>query len=149
MEAVATRHRASDPFAHALMPSPGETEDERTKRVLEQEEAARVSREIDESLLETKKLIEKRKTATKVLLLGKLIHPPAYLSSYRSFCSKDKLSPARAQLSKVSARTHIVSCLSYSYDCRHNQPQIFNSPSVLPNSRRKEQRGDQSFSLIS
>jgi hypothetical protein len=74
------------------MPPPEETEDERAKRVLEQEEAARVSRKIDESLLEAKKIIEKRKKATKVLLLGKLnsltahpfrIHPRSRASRVR------------------------------------------------------------------
>ena len=73
MKAVSNLRRANDPFAAALMPPPEETEDERAKRVWEQEEAVRISREIDESLQEAKKQIEKRKKATKVLLLGKLI----------------------------------------------------------------------------
>ena len=53
------------------MPPPDETEEERAKRVREEEEAVRISREIDEGLLEAKKLIERRRKATKVLLLGK------------------------------------------------------------------------------
>ncbi|KAF9650986.1 G-protein alpha subunit [Thelephora ganbajun] len=70
MKAVSKPRWANDPFAAALMPPSGETDDERAKRVHEQSEAARVSREIDESLQETKKLLEKRKKAIKVLLLG-------------------------------------------------------------------------------
>jgi len=88
MKAVSNLRRVNDPFAAALMPPPEETEDERAKRVHEQEEAARISREIDESLQEAKKLIEKRKKATKVLLLGKLIpfvtHPHVFIASPRS-----------------------------------------------------------------
>ena len=96
MKAVSNLRRANDPFAAVLMPPPEETEDERAKRVHEQAEAARISREIDESLQEAKKLIEKRKRATKVLLLGKLIllitHP-----SCPHRVPKVKPSPAKAQ----------------------------------------------------
>lgn len=76
MKAVQNLHWTNDPFVAAFMPPPDETDDERAQRVHEQEEAARVSREIDESLLEAKKLIEKRKKAIKVLLLGKLVTLP-------------------------------------------------------------------------
>lgn len=76
MKAVSSFRRTNDPFAAALMPPPEETEDERARRVHEQAEAVRISREIDESLQEAKRQIEKRKKATKVLLLGKLILPP-------------------------------------------------------------------------
>lgn len=72
MRAVSNYRQHDDPFTAALMPPPEETEEERAKRVQLQEEAAKVSRQIDESLLEAKKLIDKRKKATKVLLLGKL-----------------------------------------------------------------------------
>ena len=73
MRAVSNLRRVADPFAAALMPPPEETEDERAERLHEQAEAARISREIDESLQETKKLVEKRRKATKVLLLGTFI----------------------------------------------------------------------------
>ena len=76
MKAVSNPRWANDPFAALLMPPPDETEDQRAERVHQQAEAARVSREIDESLQEAKKLVEKRKKATKVLLLGKLIPLP-------------------------------------------------------------------------
>jgi hypothetical protein len=76
MKAVSNPRWANDPFAALLMPPPDETEDQRAERVHQQAEAARVSREIDESLQEAKKLVEKRKKATKVLLLGKSIPLP-------------------------------------------------------------------------
>lgn len=59
-----------DPLAKALLPPPNETPSEREKRVQAQCEALRVSKEIDERLLESKKILDSRKKATKVLLLG-------------------------------------------------------------------------------
>lgn len=103
MRALSNSRRHDDPFTAALMPPPEETEEERAKRVQQQEEAARVSRQIDESLLETKKLIDKRKKATKVLLLGKLKPPNPHSRIHVFECSKGKPSPAKAQLSRVSA----------------------------------------------
>ena len=107
MKAVSNARWTDDPFVAAFLPPPDETDDQRAKRVHEEAEAVRVSREIDENLQETRKLIEKRKKATKVLLLGKLIkstpHPP------HPFRSKVNPSPARARLSRVSA--HILRCL--------------------------------------
>ena len=85
MKAVPNPRWANDPFIAVLMPPPEETEEQRAKRVKEQEEAVRISREIDESLQEAKKLIKKRKEATKVLLLGKLTplttHPLLFIVS--------------------------------------------------------------------
>ena len=57
MMAISHARWADDPFVAAFMPPPSETDDQRAKRVLEETEAVRISREIDESLLETKKLI--------------------------------------------------------------------------------------------
>ena len=78
-----------------------------------------VSRAIDESLQEDKKLIKKHRKATKVLLLGKLItfatHPHLYSS-----CLKVKLSPERVRCSRVSAHTLSVVCPSFSYN-RHGR----------------------------
>ena len=116
MKAVPNLRWTHDPFAAAFMPPPDETDDERAQRVHEQAEAARVSREIDEDLQETKKLIEKRKKAIKVLLLGKPSSsppPPAH-----SLCPKVKPSPARAPPSRVSI--HILSVTRYlpSHDWR-------------------------------
>lgn len=63
--------RYEDPLSKALLPPPNETPSEREKRIQAQCEAIRISKEIDESLLESKKVLESRKKATKVLLLGK------------------------------------------------------------------------------
>ena len=73
MKAAPNLRWTNDPFAAAFMPPPDETDNERAQRVHEEAEAARISQEIDESLLEAKKFIEKRKKAIKVLLLGKLV----------------------------------------------------------------------------
>lgn len=53
-----------------LLGPPNETEEDRTRREQESQDAQRISREIDEHLLETKKSLEKRKRAIKMLLLG-------------------------------------------------------------------------------
>lgn len=79
MHAISNLRWTNDPFVAAFMPPPDETDDQRAQRVYEQAEAARVSREIDESLQEAKKFIEMRKKATKVLLLGRLITPTSHL----------------------------------------------------------------------
>ncbi|KAK0229755.1 heterotrimeric GTP-binding alpha subunit [Armillaria nabsnona] len=49
---------------------PNETEEERTRREQESQDAQRISREIDEHLLETKRMLERKKRAIKMLLLG-------------------------------------------------------------------------------
>ncbi|KAK0202281.1 heterotrimeric GTP-binding alpha subunit [Desarmillaria ectypa] len=49
---------------------PDETEEQRANRLKELQDAQTVSREIDEHLLETKKMLERRKRAIKMLLLG-------------------------------------------------------------------------------
>jgi guanine nucleotide-binding protein alpha-1 subunit len=59
-----------DPLSQAMMPPNDETPEERALRLEAMQEATRVSREIDESLLESKRAYEKRKKAIKVLLLG-------------------------------------------------------------------------------
>jgi len=102
MKAVSNARWTDDPFVAACMPPPDETDDQRAKRVHEEAEAVRVSREIDESLQEARKLIEKRKKATKVLLLGKLIR----LSPHAPHPFRPKANPslARARLSRVSAQ---------------------------------------------
>jgi guanine nucleotide-binding protein subunit alpha len=51
-------------------PLPGETEEQVADRVRVLHEAVRRSKEIDESLQETKKVLDRRKKAVKILLLG-------------------------------------------------------------------------------
>lgn len=64
------RDAHEDPLSQAMMPPKDETPEERALRLEAMQEATRVSREIDESLLESKRAYEKRKKAIKVLLLG-------------------------------------------------------------------------------
>ena len=51
-------------------PLPGESEEQVTVRVKSWQEAVKRSKEIDESLLETRIVLERRKKAVKILLLG-------------------------------------------------------------------------------
>ncbi|EMD36098.1 hypothetical protein CERSUDRAFT_116002 [Gelatoporia subvermispora B] len=59
-----------DPLTQALEPPPDESPDERQVRLHQQQEAARVSHEIDEHIQEDKKELDRRKKAIKILLLG-------------------------------------------------------------------------------
>jgi len=59
-----------DPLTVALLPPPGETDEERTRRLESIQVAQKVSREIDAEILESKKLFEKKNKAVKILLLG-------------------------------------------------------------------------------
>jgi guanine nucleotide-binding protein alpha-1 subunit len=76
--ATKTTHRApmtyleryDDPLSLVLRPPPNETPEEQTRRVDAQQEALRVSREIDAVLAEDKKAFERKRKATKLLLLG-------------------------------------------------------------------------------
>lgn len=70
-EIVADKYRYDDPLSLAMLPPKDESPEDRAKRLERQQEASRISREIDDSLLESKRVYEKRKKAIKVLLLGK------------------------------------------------------------------------------
>ncbi|KAJ3980891.1 heterotrimeric GTP-binding alpha subunit [Lentinula detonsa] len=66
----ATMESSENPFIVALRAPANETEDERIRRVRALQDAQRVSRQIDESLQETKRILERRRRATRILLLG-------------------------------------------------------------------------------
>lgn len=74
-----------DPLSQALMPPEDESPEDRALRIEKQQEATRISREIDESIQESKKAYEKRKKAIKVLLLGESLKycRAARLGAYR------------------------------------------------------------------
>ncbi|KAF9232386.1 guanine nucleotide binding protein, alpha subunit [Melanogaster broomeanus] len=59
-----------DAWSSTFRPPPNESADERKERLARQQEANRISREIDEGIERSKKLFERRKKAIKVLLLG-------------------------------------------------------------------------------
>ncbi len=61
---------AEDPLRFLSLPPVHETPEDRDRRLMCMREAQRVSREIDESIAESKKLLEKKKKAVKVLVLG-------------------------------------------------------------------------------
>ena len=70
-----------DPLSKALQPPIDETPEERTARIRELDEAARVSREIDDEIARDRRAYERRKKAIKILLLGAC--PPSSLSRRR------------------------------------------------------------------
>ncbi|KAJ7040577.1 G-protein alpha subunit [Mycena alexandri] len=59
-----------DPLNIGLQPPPNETEEEKVARLEAAREATRVSRTIDVGLAESKKALERKKRAVKILLLG-------------------------------------------------------------------------------
>ncbi|KAI0693142.1 G-protein alpha subunit-domain-containing protein [Cerioporus squamosus] len=75
MAAVAARSFWSapdpdDPLSKALQPPIDETPEERAARLRELEDAARVSREIDDEIAVSRRAYDRRKKAIKILLLG-------------------------------------------------------------------------------
>ncbi|KAK7002474.1 guanine nucleotide binding protein, alpha subunit [Favolaschia claudopus] len=70
---VASRARGGsldDPFAVHMAPPAGETSDQRTARLAAAQNADKTSRQIDEVLLQSKKILDKKKADVKILLLG-------------------------------------------------------------------------------
>jgi guanine nucleotide-binding protein alpha-1 subunit len=74
-----------DPLAKALAPPPGETEDQRVRRLRLEAEAKRISDEIDQQLREEKAAMKKKKPI-KVLLLGQSESGMFSLSSFVCPC---------------------------------------------------------------
>ncbi|EJF56061.1 G-protein alpha subunit [Dichomitus squalens LYAD-421 SS1] len=75
MAAVATKAFWSqpdpdDPLSQALQPPPNESPEDRAARIRQQEDAIRVSKEIDDEIAIAKRAYERRKKAIKILLLG-------------------------------------------------------------------------------
>ncbi|KAF8190673.1 G-protein alpha subunit [Mycena galopus ATCC 62051] len=65
-----TSNSSFDPFASGLQPPPNETEEDKAVRLKAAQTAIQVSRTIDAGLAESKKALEKKKRAVKILLLG-------------------------------------------------------------------------------
>ncbi|KAF7358532.1 hypothetical protein MVEN_00904100 [Mycena venus] len=59
-----------DPFAVHMAPPEGETPDQRAVRIAAAQNAEKTSRQIDEALLQSKKMLDKKKSDVKILLLG-------------------------------------------------------------------------------
>ncbi|KAJ6632245.1 guanine nucleotide binding protein, alpha subunit [Mycena sp. CBHHK59/15] len=64
------RPSLEDPFAEQMAPPEGETPEERILRISAMEDAEKTSRQIDEALLQAKRLLDKKKQDVKILLLG-------------------------------------------------------------------------------
>jgi hypothetical protein len=65
-----------DSWSAIFKPPQNESHDEKQARIAQQQEAARISREIDDAIEKSRKQLEKRKKAVKVLLLGASPAPP-------------------------------------------------------------------------
>ena len=59
-----------DPLSQALQPPPDESPEDRAARIRQQEDALRVSKEIDDDIALARRAFERRKKAIKILLLG-------------------------------------------------------------------------------
>ncbi|KAJ7330353.1 G-protein alpha subunit [Mycena albidolilacea] len=59
-----------DPFAVHMAPPEGETPDQRTARLAAAQNAEKMSRQIDEVLLQSKRSLDKKRSDVKILLLG-------------------------------------------------------------------------------
>lgn len=143
----------SDPFSHILRPPPGETEEERARRIHSLQEAQRISREIDQSILESKKLYDQRKKAVKILLLGEWQLPETLVlyscANIFKICLQVNLSLERALHSRVcrilprsyAPHTSSMRCLDYA---THPPTQISNLRLHLRNSEVNALHGGQS-----
>jgi guanine nucleotide-binding protein alpha-1 subunit len=85
---------SENPFIATFKPPANETEEERTHRVRTFQDAQRISRQIDENLLETKKKLDKRSKGTRILLLGECSYTRLNTFS-QSFRVQVKLNRAR------------------------------------------------------
>ncbi|EGN97541.1 hypothetical protein SERLA73DRAFT_139805 [Serpula lacrymans var. lacrymans S7.3] len=70
LEKAPRRRQQDDSWSQVFRPPANESMEERTERMYRQQEAQRISREIDESIQESRKVLERKKKAIKVLLLG-------------------------------------------------------------------------------
>lgn len=59
-----------DPFAMHMAPPEGETPEDRIQRLAAMKASEETSRQIDEALLQAKRLLDKKKQDVKILLLG-------------------------------------------------------------------------------
>ena len=105
MMATCDLRLTNNPFTAAFVPLPGETEEECVKRVREEEEAVRISREIDEGLLGAEKLIERRRKGTKTLRLFRSSHASPKFTALKGQAESGKSTTLRSE-----CRTAFVAC---------------------------------------
>ncbi|EPS95395.1 hypothetical protein FOMPIDRAFT_93397 [Fomitopsis schrenkii] len=75
---------ADDPLSKALQPSPEQSSDERARRIQQRKEAQAISHRVDEGIRERRKAFERWKTASKILLLGRVLQK--YNAEARTLC---------------------------------------------------------------
>ena len=108
-----------DPLSQALQPPPNESPEERAARLRQQEEAIRISKEIDDEIAQAKKAYERRKKAIKILLLGSFPFPYVPCLPHidiPTFLIQARPSRARAQHSRVRSIQY-SRCLSQLIPC--------------------------------
>lgn len=128
----------TDSWSAIFAPPPNETLAERQARIAQQQEAAKISKDIDDAIEKSRKLFEKRKKAIKVLLLG-----PSIFFTY-----SPNLPPPRP--SRVRQVHHAQKYVSSSPAPPSAHPsQTFSWPFVLPTSIARFQYGRSSSSSTS
>ncbi|KAL0576187.1 hypothetical protein V5O48_005785 [Marasmius crinis-equi] len=85
-----------NPFIAQFRPPANETEEERIRRARAFQDAQRVSKEIDESLQETKRHLDRRRRGLKLLLLGTSMYQcDVVVLTSGCFCEQAKRKPER------------------------------------------------------
>lgn len=79
-----------DPLAEAIKPPNNESESEKTKRLREEADAIKLSKEIDAKIAEENRLQDWRKKALKVLLLGQAESGKSTVLKSMSTCSYEQ-----------------------------------------------------------
>ena len=96
-----------DPLTRALQPPFDESPEERMARIRQQEEAQRVSKEIDDEIALARKAYERRKRAIKILLLGAYSDASFLPNTPPTLRPQARRSRARALPSRVSIRASL------------------------------------------
>ncbi|KAF9259456.1 P-loop containing nucleoside triphosphate hydrolase protein [Marasmius fiardii PR-910] len=120
---------SDNPFIVQYKPPPGETEEERIHRVRKFQDAQRVSKEIDESLQEAKKLLERRRKGLRLLLLGQAeAGKSTVLKNFQM-----AFTPTQFQRERVVWKTiiqlNLINAVKMILDVLSNPPESSSSPS--------------------
>ncbi|KAJ7127887.1 G-protein alpha subunit [Mycena epipterygia] len=133
-----------DPLNVNLQPPPNETEVEKAARLEAAREAVRVSRSIDAGLVESKRAMERKKRAVKILLLGqsesgkssvlrnfRLAFTPKFFESERLVWT------TVIQLNLISSIKKILTVLQEEWEAVENDPAEANNGTSLTSEHRR------------
>lgn len=90
-----------DPFAAHMAPPEGETAPERALRLAAQQNAEKTSRQIDEALLQSKKMLDKKRQDVKILLLGIFYFRACLAESLFNLCLQGSRNQAKSVLASL------------------------------------------------